>query len=52
MEEKRAAIVEYDDAMPRIGIPEIPEEPVLLRDGRRLWRFSQARTARRIARWR
>jgi|HubBroStandDraft_4_1064222.scaffolds.fasta_scaffold75996_3 hypothetical protein len=28
--------------IPRFGIPEIPDEPVLLRDGRRLWRFSQA----------
>src|SRR5205085_3602197 len=40
-EEKRAAITEYDRAMRRIGIPEIPEQPVLLRDGHRLWRFSQ-----------
>jgi hypothetical protein len=23
----------------RFGLPEIPEEPLLLRDGRRLWRF-------------
>jgi hypothetical protein len=29
-------------AISRIGIAEIPDEPVLLRDGRRLWRFSQA----------
>jgi hypothetical protein len=28
--------------IPRFGIPEIPDEPVLLRDGRRLWRFPAA----------
>ena len=35
-EEARAAIFEFD------GVSEIPDEPVLLRDGRRLWRFPQA----------
>ena len=33
------AVVQDDGAIPRAGIPEIPEEPALLRDGRRLWRF-------------
>ena len=33
------AVAQDDGAIPRAGIPEIPEEPALLRDGRRLWRF-------------
>jgi hypothetical protein len=42
--EKRAAIVERDGHVcatgrVRFGLPEIPDEPLLLRDGRRLWRF-------------
>jgi hypothetical protein len=41
-EEELTAIVKRDgDAAGRVrfGLPEIPEEPLLLRDGRRLWRF-------------
>src|SRR5260221_6327319 len=51
-EAERAVIVGDEGAIPRIGIPEIPEEPVLLRDGRSLgsvvprvtvdWDISQA----------
>jgi hypothetical protein len=41
-EAEHTTIVGHEDAIPRIGIPEIPDEPVPLRDGRRLWRFSQA----------
>ncbi len=42
--EERATIVEDDSnafatGRVRFGLPEIPEEPLLLRDGRRLWRF-------------
>ena len=33
------AVIQDDGAIPRAGIPEIPEAPALLRDGRRLWRF-------------
>jgi hypothetical protein len=40
VEPERAAIIEHEGAIP--GVPGIPDEPVLLRDGRRLWRFSQA----------
>jgi hypothetical protein len=40
VEPERAAIVGQEAAIP--SVPEIPDEPVLLRDGRRLWRFSQA----------
>jgi hypothetical protein len=39
---QRAAIIEQEGAIPRVGIPEIPHEPVLLQDGRRIWRFSEA----------
>jgi hypothetical protein len=45
-EAERAVIVGDEGAIPRIGIPEIPEEPVLLRDGRSLG--SVATTARLI----
>src|SRR5258708_19103461 len=45
-ETERAVIVGDEGAIPRIGIPEIPEEPVLLRDGRSLG--SVATTARLI----
>jgi hypothetical protein len=42
-EEELAATVRDGDACTtgrvRVGLPEIPEEPLLLRDGRRLWRF-------------
>jgi hypothetical protein len=43
-QEQPAATVKHDgDAFAagglRFGLPEIPEEPLLLRDGRRLWRF-------------
>jgi hypothetical protein len=37
-----AAIVKSEKGIPPIGIPEIPDVPVLLRDGRRLWRFPSA----------
>src|SRR5258708_7869973 len=46
-EAERAVIVGDEGAIPRIGIQEIPEEPVLLRDGRSLG--SVATTARLIS---
>jgi hypothetical protein len=45
-EAERAVIVGDEGAIPRIGIPEIPKEPVLSRDGRSLG--SVATTARLI----
>src|SRR5258707_13886078 len=43
-EAERAVIVGDEGAIPRIGIPEIPEEPVLLRDGRSLGSVARAVT--------
>jgi hypothetical protein len=43
-QEEPGGTVESEQPFPRLGIPGIPEEPVLLRDGRRLWRFSQVET--------
>jgi hypothetical protein len=37
--EGRTVVRESEVAVPRIGVPELPDEPILLRDGRRLWRF-------------
>lgn len=39
MGEGRTVVRESEVAVPRIGKPELPDEPILLRDGRRLWRF-------------
>jgi hypothetical protein len=38
----RAADIGPEGRVPPIGLPEIPDLPVLLRDGRRLWRFPSA----------
>jgi hypothetical protein len=34
--------VGYSEASPRVGNPEVPDKPLSLLDGRRLWRFSQS----------
>lgn len=42
VEEKGVAVVELAHGITRLGVPEFFDEPILLRDGRRLWRFPPA----------
>jgi hypothetical protein len=39
--EEEPAATSTHGLIPRTGLPEIPDVPVLLRDGRRMWRFSR-----------